>query len=206
MAETLFFDSAGWGLQSDILEQRNRDKDVVEEIPVLRDLYKGKLVYAGAILDRFIASYAEPTKFRATVTADGRTLVFDRLTDLVIKATAVYGGSWVLDRFGEPDDGKFELIPIQGRRDWASKALRDLATVPIWQEHLDLVGITHLEGLSAQSFQITFERESGHQPVPAQVDGEEWMSGLHFEVEVLANTLDVITPEGFVPPWKIDRV
>ena len=203
--ETLFFDSAGWGLQSDILVQRNVDKDIVGEIPILRELYRDKLVYVGAVFDKLMSSYIEPVKFSARLVADGREMVYEGLTDLVIKATAIYGGSWVLARYSEPDDGRFEPIPIQGRRDWASKALRDLASIPIWQEHLDLVGVTHAEGFSASHFELELRREEGS-PVSAQVDGEEWLTGHFFEVAVLPGAIKLITPADFAPPWKIDRI
>lgn len=33
----------------------------------------------------------------------------------------------------------------------------------------------------------------------------EWLAGERFRVTVLPNALPVITPEGFVPPWRFDR-
>ncbi len=206
MGEVVFFDSAGWGIQSDILIQRNREKQIVEEIPILRSIYKDKAVYAKAAIGQLINSYVDPISFKATVvTNDGQVRHIEGLTDIVIKGTAIYGGSWVLARHSEPDDGLFEFIPIQGRLDWASKALRDLAAIPIWQEHLDLVGVTHSEGFSASSFDMTLERE-GNRPVPSQIDGEEWLPGRRFKVEVIPSAIDLIVPRHFSPPWKIDRI
>lgn len=201
-ASTQFFDCMGWGLQPEILAQRNKDRAEVQEIPVLREIYRDQAVYAGATIERFVASFIEPADFSAKIVADGRTLAYDGLTDLILSGTAIYAGEWVLDRFSEPDDGKFELVPMQGRRDWASKALRDLAMLPLFQEDLDVIGVTHSEGVSASSFDLEF---SGKKRIPCQVDGEEWRAGHHFRVNVQKNALDVITPEDFVPPWRFDR-
>lgn len=122
----LFFDSIGFGLQADILAVRNRDRDTVGQIPLLRDLYRGELVYAGAALDRYLASWAKPTKFSAEVVTGDAVHHFSRLTDLIVSATPVYAGRWILDRDADAADGRFELVPVQGRRDWLVKAVRDL--------------------------------------------------------------------------------
>jgi len=197
----LFFDSVGFGLQADILAVRNRDRDTVGQIPLLRDLYRGELVYAGAALDRYLASWAKPTKFSAeVVTADG-VHHFSRLTDLIVSATPVYAGRWVLDRAARADDGRFELIPIQGRRDWLVKAVRDLAPLSTLGEHFDALGIPRGPVVSADGFELRLRRPS--QPgIPSQVDGEEWTPARHLRVTVLPGRLPLIVPAGFVPPWQ----
>ena len=193
------FHSVGWGLQSAILEQRNKDRSAVEKVPLLRQLYRDQLVYAGAAVAKLAETYVEPVKFDAYVTADGRRHVLRGLTDLVINATPVYGGMWVPDRLAEPDDGKFELVPIHGRREWISKAVRDLANVPVWEEQLETFGVRHLDGFSASEFDVELVRVSD---VSTQIDGEEWVSGQHFKVSVLRRELQVITPAEWDPPWR----
>jgi diacylglycerol kinase family enzyme len=200
-ADALFFDSAGWGMQPDILATRNQDRAVLSQIPLVRDIWRDQAVYVGAALDRFLTSFLEPTKFDAEIDSDAGRFSYVGLTDLILKNTAVYAGAWVLDRHGAPDDGKLDLIPMQGRRDFAGKALRDLASLPIWQEDLDLIGVTHSTGFSASRFDIVLHRE-GREDVRSQVDGEEWVAGRRFRVEVLANRLRLVVPAGFVPPWK----
>jgi diacylglycerol kinase family enzyme len=198
----LFFDSAGFGLQAEILRKRNEDKELVEKIPLVRDIYRDQAVYAGALVDKYLKSFVEPPKFRLEVSADGRSYSYDGLIDVIIKATPVYGGAWILDRQTEPDDGLFELVPIAGRRDWFSKALRDLKDVPIWQEHLDELGIKHTEGFSGTTFELTFLR-SGRPNVAAQIDGEEFPRGNRFRVYVDEQRLPLITPAGWTPPWRL---
>lgn len=198
----LFFDNVGWGLQSDILSQRNRDREVVSQIPLLRDVYRDQAVYAGAAVGKMLGSYLEPTKFDVTVEADERRVVYVGLTDLVINNTPVYAGSWVLDRLSDPDDGVFELAPFQGRFDMLSKGIRDLKDLPIWEEHLEAIGLSHSKGMTAAGFDLTFRRE-GREQIDCQIDGEEWCAGRFFRVQVLAGKLPLIVREDWVPHWKI---
>ncbi len=199
--ETHFFDSVGWGMQADILAKRNRDRKAVGAIPIVRDLWRDQAVFAGATISKLLESYVAPTKFSASIRSDGVEYRYDGLTDLAISNTALYAGEWVVDRDSEPDDGKMELAPFQGRRDWASKAIRDLAVLKLRQEDLDEFGITHCEGYAARDFDIELTR-FGREKVAAQLDGEEWLSGHRYRVSVDANALSLITPEGFVPTWR----
>ena len=59
-------------------------------------------------------SFVEPTKFDAEILCDGQLHRYEGLTDVIIGGTAVYAGAWIMDRASEPDDGKFELVPMQG--------------------------------------------------------------------------------------------
>ena len=70
LAETAFFDSAGWGISARVLAVRNADRKAVEEIEVLRDIYRDQLVYAGAFLRTFLESYVVSDKFDAVIEAD----------------------------------------------------------------------------------------------------------------------------------------
>jgi len=195
------FDSVGWGLMADVLARRNRDRATVEGVPLLRDVYRDEAVYAGAVLNRYLASWVEPTKFTAEAVLDGVAHRWEDLTDLVVSATPIYAGSWVLDRRAEPDDGRFEVVPIRGRRDWLVKALRDLATVQLLRDHLDWLGIDGSESHQAARIELTLTR-AGREGVAAQLDGEEWTRGRRFRVEVRPRALALLTPAGFRPPWK----
>jgi diacylglycerol kinase family enzyme len=199
VAHNLFFDSVGFGMQPDILASRNRDRQAVSKIPLLREVYKDEAVYIGAVLGEYVRSWMEPTKFDATVRTKDQHREFWGLTDLIINNTAVYAAAWVPAPHGEPNDGLFELCPMVGRRDMFSKMIRDLHAFPIWQEHLDALGLKHSEGLSASKFELSFRRSS---PLRSQIDGEEWVAGMDFQINVLAQALPLIIPQNFTPPWK----
>jgi diacylglycerol kinase family enzyme len=199
--QDLFFDSAGFGMSPSILFTRNRDREWVARLPLLRDVYRDQLVYAGAWAQELLRSYVEPVKFTAEVRWAGGTSILPGLTDLVINNTAIYGGLWVPARRGAPDDGEMELVPLHGRRDMIGKAIRDLKDVPIWQEHLDLLGIPAPEGFSASWFDVLLLHPEGAD-VRSQVDGEEWRAGQHFRVDVLPRRLPLVVRGGWTPPWR----
>lgn len=193
LARDLFFDCAGWGMQPDILAIRNEDRNIVSSIPLLRDVYAHQAVYAGAAISAFLNSWLEPTLFEAEVEVDGETHHLERLSDLVVNGVPVYGGSWVLDRLADPDDGVMELIPFRGRREMLARGITDLKDVPIWQD---------TEVIRGRDFHIRLKR-SGRRDISAQIDGEEWTEGRRFRVIVIPGALPLITDEAWVPPWKI---
>jgi diacylglycerol kinase family enzyme len=189
-----FFDSAGWGISARVLAARNRDRSTVEKLPGLRELYRDKLVYAGALLRTFLDSYVLSDKFDATVVADGITHELTGLTDLVIKATRIYAGAWVLDRTSRHDDGLFEIVPFRGKRDWTSKAIVDLEGNPLGEEVLNAVGIEHSRPFRGATIRIRFRAPEDGASFAAQLDGEEFVAGAGVEIDVLKNVLRLIIP------------
>lgn len=197
-ARARFFDSASFGLAPDILAARNRDRREVARVPLLAALYRDQAVYVGAALDRWLASFVEPTKFAAVVTTDRFERSWLELTDLVVKATPIFAGAWVLDRRAEPDDGRFELVPVASRRDWAARVATNVAHTPVRPE---VFGLDPGEHLAASRFVIDLMRE-GEQGIASQIDGEEWVRAPRFHIDVDARALPLLTPRGFTPPWR----
>lgn len=189
----LFFDSAGWGLSARVLSVRNRDREVVAGLGPLKHLYRDHLVYAGALLRTFVESQLFGDEFTAHVEADGRDHHFNGLTDLVVKGTRIYGGSWVFDKTSKHDDGAFELITFRGKAEWASKAIVDLDGNPIDEAMLNEIGVEHSRPIRASRFTITLAPES-ETPIFAQMDGEELASSPIVRVTVLPRALRLIVP------------
>jgi diacylglycerol kinase family enzyme len=189
-----FFDSAGWGISARVLRERNTEREVISRIPVLRDLYRDQLVYAGVLLRVFLDSYAVNDKFDAEVTADGKTFELTGLTDLIVKGTRVYGGAWVFDKSAAHDDGKFEIVPFQGKRDWTSKAIVDLDGNPLGEEVLNAIGVEHSKPVSASRIAFEFRRWEGTAPFAAQIDGEELPATERAAIEIVPRALRLIIP------------
>ncbi len=189
-----FFDSAGWGLSARVLRERNTEREVISRIPVLRDVYRDQLVYAGVLLRVFLDSYAVNDKFDAEVTADGRTFELEGLTDLIVKGTRVYGGAWVFDKSAQHDDGKFEIVPFQGKRDWTSKAIVDLDGNPVSEEVLNAIGVEHSKPVSASRIAFKFRVWEGTAPFAAQIDGEELPATERAAIEIVPRALRLIIP------------
>jgi diacylglycerol kinase family enzyme len=161
---------------------------------VLRDLYRDQLVYAGVLLRVFLDSYAVNDKFDAEVTADGKTFELTGLTDLIVKGTRVYGGAWVFDKSAAHDDGKFEIVPFQGKRDWTSKAIVDLDGNPLGEEVLNAIGVEHSKPVSASRVAFEFRRWEGTAPFAAQIDGEELPATERAAIEIVPRALRLIIP------------
>jgi diacylglycerol kinase family enzyme len=193
VADDWFFDSAGWGISPRVLALRNEDRKAIADIPIVRDVWRDQLVYAGALLRTFLASYVDDGKFDVHVVADGVEQRWTGLTDLVVKGTRVYGGLWVFDPAARADDGKFEVVPFVGKRDWVSKAVVHLDGSGIAAEALAAVGVRHSELVSASTIELDFEEQPG-QPLHAQLDGEEFPATTRVRIEVVPRALRIIVP------------
>jgi len=195
-APAWFFDSAGWGISARVLRARNEDRALVEtHAPLLKMFYRDQLVYAGALLRVFLDSFVVDDTFSATVEADGRQVVLEGLTDLVIKGTRVYGGAWVFDRESRHDDGRFEVVPFRGKLDWTSKAIVDLDGNPVTEEMLNTIGVEHSHPFGASRMTIRFAwRHDGPAPA-AQIDGEEYEASEEATIEVVPRVIRLVVPE-----------
>jgi diacylglycerol kinase family enzyme len=191
-----FFDSAGWGISPRVLSLRNEDRKLIGAIPLVRDVWRDQLVYAGALLRTFLGSYVDDGKFDVRVTADGAVHEWRGLTDLIVKGTRIYGGLWVFDPDARPDDGRFEVVPFVGKRDWVSKAIVHLDGSGAAAEALAAVGVRHSDNLSATRIELDFEEQPG-QPLSAQIDGEEFPATGHVGIDVAARVLRLVVPAEF---------
>jgi diacylglycerol kinase family enzyme len=191
--EDRFFDSAGWGISPRVLSLRNEDRQAIARIPIVRDVWRDQLVYAGALLRTFLGSYVEDGKFDVRVIADGAVHQWKGLTDLIVKGTRIYGGLWVFDAAARPDDGKFEIVPFVGKRDWISKAIVHLDESGGLGEALAAFGVTHSTGLCAAAIELDFDEQPG-MPLSAQIDGEEFPSSARVLIDVEPRALRLVVP------------
>jgi diacylglycerol kinase family enzyme len=189
-----FFDSLGWGISARVLAERNRDREVVEGFGPLKEIYRDHAVYAGALLKVFLESYVVADKMDVTVQTGEETTVLTGLTDLIVKATRIYGGAWIFDRTSKHDDGLFEVVPFRGKRDWTSKAIVDLAGNPITEEMLNAVGIAHSHPFRIADAELRISTPHGGAKLAAQIDGEEFAATAHARIEVRPRALRLIVP------------
>ena len=195
--EDYFFDSAGWGISPRVLALRNEDRQHIASIPIVRDVYRDQLVYAGALLRTFVSSYAEDDAFDIDGTVDGKPIRYRGLTDLIVKGTRIYGGIWVFDPQARPDDGRFEVVPFRERADWLSKALVHLEHTGMFASALESIGVRHSTGTSGGDIAFTIDEHPGALPVRAQIDGEEFPSSASVRIAVEARLLRLIVPAEF---------
>jgi len=193
----LFFDSAGWGLSAAILAFRNRELDIVKSIPVWRDMYRDYMVYIRAAVRELGLSWVTRDRFAAEVTIDGEVHNFERLADLVISNTIVYAGEWLADAEARTDDGKFEVLPFRGVRDWTSKFIVQHKKLPLTEEMLNRIGVSHSPVYRGHEIKIQIFRPNKDKRLPAQLDGDEFPPADQFEVEVHPRLLNIIVPEHY---------
>jgi diacylglycerol kinase family enzyme len=194
LATDHFFDSAGWGVSAKVLKMRNEDRRLVAGVPLLRELYRDQLVYAGAILREFLLSWVQEQPFEAEVTTAAGTVFLDGLTDLVVKNTRIYAGAWVLDPTGSHEDGEMDLVPMRGRAEWAARGIVHHEQIPLNEPDLAEVGVTLSAPIRAPLFDIRIHDRPLAQPVECQLDGEEWIRANRVRIEVLKHAIQLVVP------------
>ena len=199
----MFFDSFSVGLGAASLATRNRDRERVGRIPGLGMIYRDQLVYIGAVAQRFFESYVVDTKFDLDAVIDGTVHHFPSLLDVIVKNTRIFGGEWIFDANAEADDGKVELVPIIGRRDFFGKLLGAMRHVPVGMDDLERLGVEHAPAIAGHHMELTVRTEGGIYPA-AQVDGEEIPAGDRYVVKVEARALRLVVPRDHVDPSQTD--
>jgi diacylglycerol kinase family enzyme len=193
----LFFDSVGWGLSAAILAFRNHELEIVRKLPVVRDMYRDQMVYVRAAVHELALTWLTRDRFDALVTIDGEVHSWNNLTDMVISNTTIYAGDWIVDVESRHDDGKFELAPFRGVRDWTSKLILHHKKVPLTEEMVNRVGVSHSPTYSGSDFSIRMIKPSPEKRLPAQLDGDELPPAYRFDIQIHKRLLKLIVPEEF---------
>lgn len=202
MRSDLWFDNCGFGLSARILAQRNRDRERVAKVPLVKQLYRDKLVYAGAAVSQMVRSVVGgPTGslFSCEVTVDGEVIEWVGLTDLVVNGTILYGGEWIFVEDSRADDGKFEVVPFRSHTDWVMSAIARHKRNPVTNDDLEVVGLSGREFRRGASIELRLFRPNLGPEIPSQIDGEEFVTSQHYRVENLFHHLRIIVPED--PHW-----
>ncbi len=192
-----FFDSLGWGLSAAILAVRNKDKETVERLPVIRDMYRDQAVYVRAAIQEFAMNWLTGDRFSAEIEVDGVTHFCDHLSDLIISNTLIYAGEWIVDPDASASDGMVEIAPFRGLRDWTSKIILRHRKVPVREEMLNRIGISHAPHFKGAHARIQILRPQVDRRLPAQRDGEEFVLADHYTIDVLPRLLSLIVPKNF---------
>lgn len=199
IAQDLWFDSCGVGASAQILYVRNRDREWVEHVPLLRRLYRDKVVYTSATLRTLLNGLVSRNTFAVELTMDGVSEVYAGVTDILVQGTILYAGDWIFDPTAKPDDGKFEVVVLRGHADWAAAAIGGHKRNPVTGDDLEVLGVPRREVPRAKTIEIRLLHPEDRGPVHAQIDGEEFVSSMHYRIQNLFNHLRIIVPED--PHW-----
>lgn len=198
-ATDLWFDSCGVGLSARILYRRNRDREFVERVPFIRRFYRDKLVYTSATLRTLLRGLVADRGFSVEMTIDGERHAYEGVTDILVQGTILYAGDWIFEPEAKPDDGKFEVVVLRGHADWAAAAIGGHKRNPVTNDDLEVLGLPAREVPKGKAIEFTVMRPESLQEVPAQIDGEEWVSTDRYRIENLFHHLRIIVPEN--PHW-----
>ena len=199
MRRDLFFDSLGWGLSASILAQRNRDVRKTRDVPLVNQIYKDHVVYVRAALQEVAVTLVSRDRFSAEVEVDGELNVWHNLTDLVVSNTLIFAGDWIIDPDCEHDDGMVEIAPFVGIRDWAAKVIVNHKKFPIKKDAMERMGFAASTVVKGAQMRIQLLRPNNEETLPAELDGEEFLSANFFEINVHPRLLRLVVPE--VPRW-----
>lgn len=199
VATDLWFDSCGVGLSARILFQRNRDREFVERMPLVRRVYRDKLVYTSATIRSLLSGMVSRTSFAAELSVDGETSELTGVTDILMQGTILYAGDWIFDADAKPDDGRFEVVVLRGHADWAAAAIGGHKRNPVTGDDLEVLGVPRRSVPKAKHIELRLFKPAGLDEIPAQIDGEEWISTNHYRVENLFHHLRIVVPED--PHW-----
>ena len=125
---------------------------------------------------------------------DGVVHSWDNVLDVILKNTKIFGGEWIFDPDTESDDGRFELVPITGRRDFGTKLIGTLRRSPVGLDDLSELGLEHAAPISGARFELVVR---GGLP-EAQCDGEELPAGDRYRVDVVRRALRLIVPRDHI--------
>lgn len=190
---TIFIDSIGFGIGARVISRRNIERYRFTKHSFAEKLYRDKLVYTIATLQELWLAQKE-NEFDVTIVADGARSPPARLTELLVKGTRVYAGSWVIDRSSRHDDGLFEVVGYTDNRRWVLKGLVDSIGRDAFDRLFDMVGLELPKVWRAGKLALHFGKDERLSWPDIQVDGE-WFAGVErLEIEVLPRVMRLIVP------------
>ena len=180
-----FADALTVGLDSAILRERNTSKRLLERIPILRHLARGRLLYTLSMGARL---FQEQTA-QAEITVDGRAWYTGPVLNVVVNNTRIYGGDFDFSLDAYADDGLLDVAMFTGHTDYLARYLLAIRRNPDRMRELSEDISKRAQRVQGREIAIRLSRA-----VPAQVDGEELPDGDRFEVTVVPRAIPIKTP------------
>ncbi len=190
VASDWFFDSMGWGISARILRMRNEDRRLVAGVPILRELYRDRVVFVGAVARAFLESWVGDQQFEAEVTTEHGTVFLEHVTDLIVNNTRYYASAWVFDPTSSHEDGEMELVPFRGQQEWIARCAVSIDGLPPVDDTLPEMSPI----VRARRFEVRLLERAGADPVETQLDGEQWAGATRWDIEVVRHAIHLLVP------------
>lgn len=180
-----FADALTIGLDSRILEERNANKKIVQKIPLLSFLAKGKLLYTLSLGSRFFAH----APVEAEIIVDGSSWYQGPLINVVVNNTRIYAGDFDFSMEAYPDDGLLDVVLFSDHADYLARYLLAIRHNPAKiREYSDEL---HRRSRHVQARNLEIRLASNE---AAQLDGEEYPENTLFQLSVVPRVLAIKTP------------
>lgn len=180
-----FADALTVGLDSRILIERNSQKRVVERIPLLKCLARGRFLYTVSLGSRFF----QHAPVACEIKVDGSSWYQGRMINVVINNTRIYAGDFDFSTNAYPDDGLLDVVLFNGHADYLARYLLAIRHNP--SKLRDLSADLHRRSMQTQGRDIEIHLEYAQ---AAQMDGEEFPAAPVFKVGVAPRALPIKTP------------
>ena len=180
-----FADALTVGLDSRILMERNTSKRVMERIPLLKYLARGRFLYTVSLGSRFFRQ----TPVDGEIVVDGALWYRGQMINVVVNNTRIYAGDFDFSQDASPDDGRLDVVLFNAHADYLTRYVLAIRHNPA--RIRDLSDELHRRSMHVQGASIEIRMA---RPEPAQVDGEELPSASVFKVGVVQQALPIKTP------------
>ena len=182
-----FADAVTIGLDSRILRERNVRKRMIERIPFLRHLARGRWLYTVSAGSRF---FNQPP-VECQIAADGALWYSGPMINVVINNTRIYAGGFDFSAEAYADDGLLDVVLFTGHTDYLAQYLLAIRRNP--ERIRELSDDLHKRSQHCQAGHVALRLSA---PEPAQVDGEELPDAADFEIGIARRALRIKTPVG----------
>jgi len=183
-----FVDALTIGLDSHILREHNRQKEEITKYPLLRQVFRGNLLYTWCLGLRFLRH----ASIEAAIRVDGREWYRGRIVNLVVNNTRVYGGEFVICPDSFANDGLLDVVVFAGHYDYLAKYLLSFRTNPREIRRMAEPLMKESTYIQGRKIEVSLSRKEA-----AQYDGEVLPSCDKFEVEVVPRAIQIKLPVEF---------
>ena len=123
---------------------------------------------------------------------------FPSLLDVIVKNTKIFGGEWIFDPNAESDDGRFELVPVTGRRDFGAKLLGTMRHVPVGMDDLEQLGIEHAPAIAGTQARARRAQPKAASCPPRRSTAKRSQPAIATPIDVVPRALRLIVPREHV--------
>jgi diacylglycerol kinase (ATP) len=182
---TYFADAITIGIDSHVAKERNVRKRRIEQIPVLRRIVRGYLLYTLVYGRRFW----QHKRLDAEIVIDNVLWYSGPILNLIVNNTRIYAGEFDFCTNGYGNDGLLDVVVFTGHTDYLRKYLLSIRHNPRNIRRMATTLSRHASQRQGRQVSIRLSR-----PDEAQLDGEELPASDRFEVGIVPGAIHIKTP------------